>query len=115
MTTPTATESSESPSTWSPAKVGAVSYLNTLPLIEGLGKLGDVELTLTAPSRLIDLLLGKDVELALASIIESAIKNRDQVYEMGLAGRRRFEEHFTFKHMMDKNLALYQETVLEEG
>lgn len=70
MTTPTATESSESPSTWSPAKVGAVSYLNTLPLIEGLGKLGDVELTLTAPSRLIDLLLGEDVELALASIID---------------------------------------------
>jgi chorismate dehydratase len=70
MTTPTATESSESPRTWSPAKVGAVSYLNTLPLIEGLGKLGDVELTLTAPSGLIDLLLGGEVELALASIID---------------------------------------------
>jgi chorismate dehydratase len=70
MTTPTATESSESPSTWSPAKVGAVSYLNTLPLIEGLGKLDGVELTLTAPSRLIDLLLGEDVELALVSIID---------------------------------------------
>ncbi|MFG0293102.1 MAG: menaquinone biosynthetic enzyme MqnA/MqnD family protein [Phycisphaerales bacterium JB050] len=53
-----------------PAKVGAVSYLNTLPLIEGLGKLGDAELTLTAPSGLIDLLLGGEVDLALASIID---------------------------------------------
>ncbi len=55
---------------WPPAKVGAVSYLNTLPLIEGLGKLGDLELKLTAPSGLIDLLLGGEVELALASIID---------------------------------------------
>jgi len=56
--------------TWVPARVGAVSYLNTLPLIEGLGKLADLELTLTAPSRLIDLLLSDTVELALASIID---------------------------------------------
>lgn len=55
---------------WHPARIGAVSYLNTLPLIEGLGKLRDVELTLTAPSRLIDLLLGRKVEVALASIID---------------------------------------------
>ena len=54
-------------------------------------------------------------EDALAAIIATAIENRQQVYDMGLAGRTRFEENFTFKHMMDKNLALYQEVVLEEG
>lgn len=71
MTTPpTATETRESATAWAPAKVGAVSFLNTLPLIEGLGKLKDIELTLTAPSGLIDLLLGGEVDLALASIID---------------------------------------------
>ena len=53
-----------------PVRIGAVSYLNTLPLIEGLGKLGDARLTLTAPARLIDLLLDAEVDLALASIID---------------------------------------------
>lgn len=52
-------------------RLGAVSYLNTLPLIEGLGKLADVSLTLTAPSRLIDLLMDGTVDLALASIIDA--------------------------------------------
>jgi chorismate dehydratase len=54
-----------------PVRLGAVSYLNTLPLIEGLGKLADVSLTLTAPSRLIDLLMDGTVDLALASIIDA--------------------------------------------
>ena len=53
-----------------PARIGAVSYLNTLPLIEGLGKLEDARLTLTAPARLIDLLLDDEVDLALVSIID---------------------------------------------
>lgn len=52
-------------------RIGAVSYLNTLPLIEGLGKLADVSLTLTAPSRLVGLLLEREVDLALASIIDA--------------------------------------------
>lgn len=52
-------------------RLGAVSYLNTLPLIEGLGKLADVSLTLTAPSRLIDLLIDRTVDLALASVIDA--------------------------------------------
>ncbi len=54
-----------------PIRLGAVSYLNTLPLIEGFGKLADVLLTLTAPSRLIDLLLAEEVDIALASIIDA--------------------------------------------
>ncbi len=53
-----------------PVRLGCVSYLNTLPLIEGLGKLRDARLTLTAPSRLIDLLLADEVDLALVSLID---------------------------------------------
>jgi chorismate dehydratase len=52
-------------------RLGAVSYLNTLPLIEGLGKLVDVSLTLTAPSRLAGLLAEGEVDLALASVIDA--------------------------------------------
>jgi chorismate dehydratase len=56
-------------------RLGAVSYLNTLPLIEGLGKLADVRLTLTAPSQLMGLLIGEEdggeVDLALASTIDA--------------------------------------------
>lgn len=51
-------------------RIGAVSYLNTLPLIEGLGKLEDARLTLTAPARLIDLVLDDEVDLALVSVID---------------------------------------------
>ncbi|MDX2114197.1 MAG: menaquinone biosynthesis protein [Planctomycetota bacterium] len=57
-------------------RLGAVSYLNTLPLIEGLGKLRDVQLTLTAPARLVDLLLGGSVDLALASVIDAQRADR---------------------------------------
>lgn len=54
-----------------PIRLGAVSYLNTLPLIEGLGKLSDLSITLTAPARLIDLLMERAVEVALASVIDA--------------------------------------------
>ena len=53
-----------------PIRVGCVSYLNTLPLIEGLGKLEGVHLHLTAPAKLVDLLVDRDVDLALVSIID---------------------------------------------
>jgi chorismate dehydratase len=51
-------------------RIGCVSYMNTLPLVEGLGKLGDAKLTLTAPSRLSDLLEAGDVDVALISTID---------------------------------------------
>lgn len=54
-----------------PIRAGAVSYLNTLPLIEGLGKLEDVELTLTAPSQLIDLLSADRIDVGLTSLIDA--------------------------------------------
>jgi len=53
-----------------PLRLGCVSYLNTLPLIEGLAKLRDLRLTLTAPSRLVNLLLAREVDLALVSLID---------------------------------------------
>ncbi len=52
------------------ARIGCVSYMNTLPLIEGLGKLDDVRLTLTAPSGLAGLLAQGEVDVALVSIID---------------------------------------------
>ncbi|GAB4544316.1 MAG: menaquinone biosynthesis protein [Phycisphaerales bacterium] len=52
------------------ARIGCVSYMNTLPLIEGLGKLADVRLTLTAPSGLAGLLAQHEVDVALVSIID---------------------------------------------
>lgn len=54
-----------------PIRLGAVSYLNTLPLVEGLGKLSDIALTLTAPARLIDLLLDGSIDAGLISLIDA--------------------------------------------
>lgn len=54
-----------------PIRLGAVSFLNTLPLIEGLGKCRDAAVTLTAPARLIDLLLGDEIDIGLVSLIDA--------------------------------------------
>lgn len=53
-----------------PFRLGCVGYLNTLPLIEGLGKLRDFRLTLTAPARLADLLASGDIDMGLLSTID---------------------------------------------
>lgn len=66
--TSTATDSDEMDR---PVRVGAVSYLNTLPLIEGLEKLEGIDLTLAAPSRLIELLSAGKLDLALAPVIDA--------------------------------------------
>lgn len=52
-------------------RLGAVSYLNTLPLIEGLDKLAGVELTLAPPSRLTGLLADGSLDAALAPVIDA--------------------------------------------
>jgi len=52
-------------------RIGAVSYLNTLPLIEGLRTTRDVQLTLAAPSLLADLLERGEVDVALAPVIDA--------------------------------------------
>lgn len=53
-------------------RIGCVQYLNTLPLIEGLRSWRDAELVAAVPSKLIDLLLGREVDVALCSVIDAA-------------------------------------------
>jgi chorismate dehydratase len=54
-----------------PIRVGAVNYLNTKPLIEGLGSLApNAELLLDLPSRLADRLAGGDLDVALIPVVE---------------------------------------------
>lgn len=51
-------------------RIGVVSFVNTLPLIDGLETLADVEWRHSVPSGLIDLLLSREVDLALCSSID---------------------------------------------
>jgi chorismate dehydratase len=54
-----------------PVRVGAVNYLNTKPLIEGLAGLAPgVELTLDLPGRLADRLAAGDLDVGLIPVIE---------------------------------------------
>lgn len=52
-------------------RVGAVSYLNTLPLIEGLSRGTGAVLTLAAPSHLLPMLESGQIDLALAPVIDA--------------------------------------------
>jgi chorismate dehydratase len=52
-------------------RVGAVSYLNTKPLIEGLPRFApNAELVLDVPSRLADLLAAGDLDVGLIPVVE---------------------------------------------
>ncbi len=53
-------------------RIGCVSYLNTLPLIEGLDDLKEAELVRAVPSRLIPMLQNNEVDVALVSLIDAA-------------------------------------------
>jgi chorismate dehydratase len=53
-----------------PIELGVVSYLNTLPLIDGLDVLADVNLRQSVPSLLLDELVAGRVDLALCSSID---------------------------------------------
>lgn len=59
--------------------IAAVSYLNTLPLIEGIAKLDRVRLHLTAPADLIGLLEDSTVDVALASSIDYQLSSEELV------------------------------------
>lgn len=52
-------------------RIGAVRYLNTVPLIEGLEKLAGVELVLAVPSRLGPMLASGELDVALVSLADS--------------------------------------------
>lgn len=51
-------------------RLGVVSYLNTLPLIDGLEGLADLEMRRAVPSELVDRLVARDVDVALCSSID---------------------------------------------
>jgi chorismate dehydratase len=53
-----------------PVRVGVVSFLNTLPLIDGLDQLADFELRHSVPSNLIEQLLADEIEVGLCSSID---------------------------------------------
>lgn len=53
-----------------PVRLGVVSFLNTVPLIDGLERLAEVELLCSVPSLLIDQLLADEVDVALCSSID---------------------------------------------
>lgn len=59
-----------SPTRTRPARIGVVSFINTLPLIDGLDQLADIELRHSVPSLLIDQLVNSEVDLALCSSID---------------------------------------------
>jgi len=51
-------------------RLGVVSFVNTLPLIDGLEGLADIELRYAVPSSLLDALLNDEVDLAICSSID---------------------------------------------
>lgn len=51
-------------------RLGAVSYLNTLPLISGLDRVPGVEVVTDVPSRLADRLVAGETDLSLCSVID---------------------------------------------
>ncbi len=53
-----------------PVRLGVVSFINTLPLIDGLENLRDIELQHSVPSLLLDQLLAGETDVALCSSID---------------------------------------------
>ena len=51
-------------------RLGAVSYLNTIPLISGLERIPGVEIVADVPARLGDRLVAGETDLSLCSIID---------------------------------------------
>ena len=60
-----------------------MQYLNTLPLVEGLGCWEGASLTAAVPSKLIGMLLRGEVDVALASVIDAARVGVGGVVESG--------------------------------
>lgn len=65
-----ATDRPGDPSPPAVARLGVVSFINTLPLIDGLENLASIELHHSVPSLLLDQLLAGETDLALCSSID---------------------------------------------
>lgn len=68
-------------------RIGCVKFLNTLPLIEGLGAWKDAQLVAAVPSKLCPMLLRGEVDIALASVIDAA-RHAPGVIASGSAAER---------------------------
>jgi glycosyltransferase involved in cell wall biosynthesis len=51
----------------------------------------------------------------LQDALMSLLPDKNKLYEMGLSGRRRFIEKFTFLQMAQKTLSVYQSVLEESG
>ncbi len=69
-----------------PVRLGVVSFLNTLPLIDGLEGLADVDLRTSVPSLLIDQLGNDEVDLALCSSIDYQRRDDLAIIPVGMLG-----------------------------
>lgn len=56
-----------------PLRIGIVKFLNTVPLVEGLDKVSQLSLVPALPSRLSDMLVANNADVALVSIIDAAL------------------------------------------
>jgi len=50
---------------------------------------------------------------ALAEALNTVLRNRKMAREMGIAGRRRVEEHFSWSSIAKKTLQMYEQLLLE--
>ena len=57
-------------------RLGAVSYLNTLPLIDGLDRIPGVSVVPDVPARLADRLVAGETDLSLCSVIDQQVSGR---------------------------------------
>lgn len=68
-------------------RLGAVSFLNTLPLIDGLECAKHVELVLDVPSKLAGRLIAGDTDLSLCSVIDQQTSDCElELVPVGLIG-----------------------------
>ena len=68
-------------------RLGAVSFLNTLPLIDGLERTEHVELVLDVPSKLAGRLIARDTDLSLCSVIDQQTSDCElELVPVGLIG-----------------------------
>ena len=75
-------------------RLGAVSYLNTLPLIDGLDRIPGVSVVPDVPARLADRLVAGETDLSLCSVIDQQVSGRPL----------EVEEHIIVSHWVREGL-----------
>ena len=68
-------------------RLGAVSFFNTLPLIDGLERVQDLRIVQDVPSRLINHLMSGDTDISLCSVIDHQTSPQEiELVPVGLIG-----------------------------